>query len=229
MQKIFFALLLALNLLLVAYIVKPKSEPVQKSEKPPAEYLVTRVIDGDTFIIGEGELAGREIRLNNINAPELNNCGGPESKAYLESLISGKSLRLEAVAKDKFNRPLAVAYLGDILVNKEIVLNGWADFISGASSVSDLVKSASDEAKKNRVGIFGSLCLQTQNPDNPKCLIKGNNREGKKTYFFPGCLNYSNVDLNLDDGDRWFCTEAEAQQAGFIRSGNCRNLNFPNF
>lgn len=226
MLKIFLALSFALNFLLVAYFVKPKSESLRSPEGAKDEYAVTRVIDGDSFIIGEGELAGREIRLNNINAPELNNCGGPESKAYLESLIGGKSLRLEAIVKDKFNRPLAIAYLGNTLINEQIVKNGWANFVSGASSVADLVKAASDQAKLDKVGIFGSLCLQTQNPDNPKCSIKGNNREGKKTYFFPGCLNYSNTDLNLNEGDQWFCIEAEAQKAGFVRSGNCRQLQF---
>jgi hypothetical protein len=47
------------------------------------------------------------------------------------------------------------------------------------------------------------------------CLIKGNvNREGERIYHLPGGLNYAKVNIAAP-GKRWFCTEAEAEAAGW--------------
>lgn len=210
MVKIFLFISLFLNLVLGFFLF---------NQKPPSSKLfhVARVIDGDTIVVDNNQ----EVRLMSINAPEINLCGGAQSKDYLQKLIEGQDVRLNGQLNDHFGRLLALVYLDDKLVNKEIISAGWARFTSTASVESDNLKSAFAKAKADKVGIFSSLCLQSENPDNPKCNIKGNVREGKKTYFYPGCGNYSNVFLEMDQGDAWFCTEAEAKLAGFTKSANC--------
>ena len=50
---------------------------------------------------------------------------------------------------------------------------------------------------------------------SPQCIIKGNiNRKGKRIYFLPGQLDYARVDMSKP-GKRWFCTEQDAQAAGW--------------
>lgn len=52
-------------------------------------------------------------------------------------------------------------------------------------------------------------------PD-PSCAIKGNvNSKGERIYHTPSSNSYNNTDVKPEEGDRWFCTEAEAQAAGF--------------
>lgn len=47
------------------------------------------------------------------------------------------------------------------------------------------------------------------------CLIKGNvNRKGERIYHLPGGLDYVKVNMAVP-GKRWFCTEAEAEAAGW--------------
>ncbi len=54
----------------------------------------------------------------------------------------------------------------------------------------------------------------------PGCDIKGNvNSEHQRIYHKPGMRDYNKTKVQLDEGDRWFCTEAEAQAAGFRRAG----------
>ena len=50
--------------------------------------------------------------------------------------------------------------------------------------------------------------------------IKGNRdpRTGDLTYYVPGNLLYSTTVVDQGQGDRWFCTEAEAVAAGWKRS-----------
>lgn len=52
-------------------------------------------------------------------------------------------------------------------------------------------------------------------PD-PSCAIKGNvNSDGVKIYHTRGQQNYDDTDIKPEEGDLWFCTEAEARAAGF--------------
>jgi endonuclease YncB( thermonuclease family) len=52
-----------------------------------------------------------------------------------------------------------------------------------------------------------------------ECTIKGNvNRRGERIYHLPGQLNYSHTSMNKGLGERWFCTEAEAEAAGWRKA-----------
>ncbi|MDP4010094.1 MAG: thermonuclease family protein [Candidatus Shapirobacteria bacterium] len=215
MSRVFLIISLIINAILGFLFLRPR--PVI-----PNLYQVDRVIDGDTFIVKEGDLsAGRQIRLMSVNSPEVGLCGSAEATAKLKELIDGKKVRLVGDLNDHYGRLLALVYVDDQLINKEIILSGWARFTSTASSESENLKSAFQKIKTEKLGVFSSKCYQTTNPQNPKCNIKGNVKEGKKIYFFPGCGNYSNVALELDQGDQWFCSESAATSAGFTKSANC--------
>lgn len=55
---------------------------------------------------------------------------------------------------------------------------------------------------------------------NPNCVVKGNISisTGKKLYHVPGMEDYINTEIDMEKGERWFCSEAEAQQAGWTRA-----------
>jgi len=57
----------------------------------------------------------------------------------------------------------------------------------------------------------------------PGCAIKGNvEYEGdQRIYHLQGCEDYDKTLVNPGYGDRWFCTEAEAQASGWRRAKNC--------
>jgi hypothetical protein len=52
-----------------------------------------------------------------------------------------------------------------------------------------------------------------------ECVIKGNvNRKGERIYHLPGQLNYAQINMTKGLGERWFCTEAEADAAGWRKA-----------
>ena len=210
MSRVVLIISLIINVILGFLFLRPR--PFSQNL-----YQVDRVIDGDTFVLTNKQ----EIRLMSVNAPEVGLCGSQEATDKLKSLILGKKVRLEGDLNDHFGRLLALVYIDDQLINKEMILSGWARFTSTASSESENLKSAFQKLKTEKLGVFSSKCYQITNPQNPKCNIKGNVKEGKKTYFFLGCGNYSNVALELDQGDQWFCSESAAVSAGFVKSANC--------
>lgn len=68
---------------------------------------VERVIDGDTFVC----TSGIHVRMLQINAPELSDCGGEWARAALQFIVlpPGTTVRLEydRVTQDRYGRDLA--------------------------------------------------------------------------------------------------------------------------
>lgn len=64
--------------------------------------------------------------------------------------------------------------------------------------------------------------LPTVTPDLSPCdYVKGNiDRQGRKLYHLPGTANYDQVVIDEAAGEKVFCTEAQAQEAGFMKAGN---------
>ena len=56
-------------------------------------------------------------------------------------------------------------------------------------------------------------------PDG-RCLINGNisSHGGERIYHVPGDAYYSRTIIDPSKGERWFCSEAEAQAAGWRRA-----------
>lgn len=54
------------------------------------------------------------------------------------------------------------------------------------------------------------------------CDIKGNiSSEQEKIYHVPGCGSYNQTKIDESAGERWFCSEQEAIDAGWRRAENC--------
>ncbi|MEA3494250.1 MAG: thermonuclease family protein [Candidatus Margulisiibacteriota bacterium] len=103
--------------------------------KPPASapeniYLVTRVIDGDTIELANGE----RVRYIGIDTPETKHPEKPvqyfgkEAYEANKKLVEGKKVRLEfdVQKRDKYGRILAYVYVDNIFVNAWLVENGYA-------------------------------------------------------------------------------------------------------
>jgi len=202
-------------------------------------FSVIRVIDGDTIKIETGE----SVRLIGIDTPEKNECYYAEAKKYLENLILNKTVRLEKdiLKKDKYDRLLRYVILPDtensiqdIIVNQEIVKNGYALAYRQAPDVryAELFSEAQENAIKNKLGLWKDCYYLDEinlkkgldiPPADDKCIIKGNIsiQHSGKTYILPECGNYSKTKIDPRLGDKYFCSEQEAIDAGFNKGSSC--------
>ena len=165
----------------------------------------------------------RHIRLASVSAPELEQCGGEAAKTALSQLISGKPLYIKVLFNDKYGRLVSLVYTEGGLVNQKLLEQGRV-YYTGSSNEPKGISKAAASARDQGIGIFGSPCTQITNPKSKTCLIKGNNRlhsGGSRLYSFPGCRVYDLTAVQLYLGDQWFCTEKEAQKAGYTRSSDC--------
>lgn len=179
---------------------------------------VVGVIDGDTVVL-EGK---SRVRLRFIDAPEKGLCGYDEASKVLETLVVGKSVRIEEIIPDQFGRGMALVYVGNTLVNKEMLSSGWVRYHHDVSSKTDEIKAVSDTAKTKKLGVYG-ICQSTA-PENPKCVIKGNidDNSTRRNYYLPDCAQYKFTIVEKDMGENWFCTEKEAIAAGFTKAKTCK-------
>jgi micrococcal nuclease len=95
---------------------------------------ISRAIDGDTLKTTDGQT----IRLLYIDAPELKQKFGKESKDSL-SCIVGEKVKLDSKGKDKYGRTLGVVYVGPMSINEAQILTGmaWAYMIPKDSHYRD--------------------------------------------------------------------------------------------
>lgn len=176
---------------------------------------VVRIIDGDTFDLQNSE----RIRLAGADAPEYpKGCLSQEAKNRLEELLLGKEVSLEPVAKDNFGRQVAYVFQNNLSIDEVLVQEGLAEAVQNNPSYDPRILTAQEQSQKTLRGIWSSVCQAKKD-----CSIKGNYRSDKnsKIYHLPECYNYPKIVIRESDGDQWFCSEAEAQAAGFTLSKDC--------
>lgn len=179
--------------------------------------MVVKVIDGDTFDLKNGT----RVRLLDLDSPETGLCGYDESKKRLEELVLGKFVMVKEKTYEPYNRDHGLVYAGNKLINEIMLKEGWGRIKYSPSSKHESLKAAAKFAKENKQGIFGLGC-QADEPAG-KCKIKANIDEDtlKRSYHLPSCRDYDRVKIDFDRGEKFFCTEKEAQAAGFAKAYGC--------
>ena len=91
------------------------------------EGVVTRVGDGNSLrltpAVGGAPL---EVRLQDIDAPEICQAWGPQARDALQELVLNKAVRAHVTGLDVRGRTLATLYLGTLNVNQALVKEGHA-------------------------------------------------------------------------------------------------------
>lgn len=191
---------------------------ISKEKASDSGTLVAGTIDGDTIVLSDNKT---RMRLRYVDAPESGRCGSKEASELLKQLTEDKKVKIEGVIPDQYGRGMALIYVGNKLINKEMVASGWVRYHSDETAEKEEIKKSSEEARATKLGVYGK-CEATIAKD-PKCAIKGNIDFPLKkyTYHLPGCTQYATAIVQEDKGERWFCTEAEAKKAGYTKAKTC--------
>ncbi len=90
---------------------------------------------------------------------------------------------------------------------------------NSSTSNSSAPTSSKQEASSNKTTPAAQQS-KTSNQSRETCRIKGNisYRTGERIYHVPGQRYYESTQIDTAQGERWFCTEQEAQSAGWRKS-----------
>lgn len=199
------------------------------------------VIDGDSLSI-----SGIVVRLAGIDAPEYpQTCTldgkpwdcGKSAAGHLRALVGEQIVICRSTGIDQYSRTLAVCDAGGKDLNMSMVESGWA---IAFRQETDAYVPAEERAKASKLGIWTSSFVPPQqyrdallpSASIPSasanrgsvqvgfdsrvqgCVIKGNrNERGEWIYHLPGMPYYAQT-----RPEEWFCSEAEAQAAGYRRA-----------
>lgn len=186
------------------------------------------VIDGDTL-----EIAGERIRLEGIDAPEADQtCGGGwfgswkcgrAATAQLRWMVGGRRVDCESAGRDKYGRVLGWCSADGRDINAEMVRTGHAWAFVKYSTKYQAIEA---EARRAKIGIWKGEAeppwtfrehrwdvAETAAPEG--CAIKGNITGNGHIFHMPWSPWYAKVKVEPEKGERWFCSEREAVQAGF--------------
>lgn len=201
------------------------------------------VIDGDSLRVG-----GSEVRLFGVDAPEFTQTcysdGSPVAcgimaKEALEGMIGGGRLVCTQQDTDAFGSVVARCRTSGVDVGDALVTSGWA---TAFRRYGDDCVAAEARARASRAGIWQWDCQRPedfrasqQSASEPRrtthdglqavtaprryesggmCRIKGNHsRRGDWIYHLPGMPYY-----DATRAEAYFCTEAQAQAAGYRRA-----------
>lgn len=88
---------------------------------------VTRVKDGDSLMLYRPDVKRTsEVRLAGVDAPELAQPWGVQSRSALRRLTLGESVRVEVTDRDRYGRLVARVWRGRTYVNAEMARLGHA-------------------------------------------------------------------------------------------------------
>ncbi len=122
---------------------------------------ILRVIDGDSLEVKYGGLfsfLGKPfpVRLYGIDAPELAQPYGQESRKQLETLVRRGGIRMDAMATDRYGRTVGLLYRRRRAqsVNVEMVRSGMAWWYRRYGGRDLGFPEAEAEAKRRRRGVW---------------------------------------------------------------------------
>ena len=212
---------------IVVLAVASCAHPASGAADPAVLCGPARVVDGDTL-----EIAGRMIRLHGIDAPEAaQDCAGPEGGAWpcgqaatrrLEALVAGGRVACTARDTDRYGRLIAVCRRDGRDLNAALVAQGFAlayrryatDYVAeertARTAGRGIWRGRFTRPELWRAGLGGA---RTQ-PDRD-CRVKGNVSANGRIYHLPGSRWYARTRIEPEEGERWFCSAAEAERSGW--------------
>ncbi len=187
-----------------------------------------RVVDGDTFDVGT-----TRVRLHGIDAPERDQpcttmdgqnwaCGDWVTRQVTD-LYQGAQARCQPLDKDRYGRIVARCFVQSRDIGREMVAQGLAYAYRKYSNDYDLEEKAAFVADRGIHGYslqsparYRLTGIKGRDAPDANCVIKGNiSAKGARIYHVPGQEFYDRTGIRPDQGERWFCSEAQARASGW--------------
>lgn len=150
--------------------VEQDTIPLAAQKVEDGTVLVTRVVDGDTIELENGQ----RVRYIGIDTPETVDprkavqCFGEEASKRNKQLMEGQRVRLEKDVSetDKYGRLLRYVYTGDMMVNLELVEQGFAHSSTYPPDVKyqDRLVEAERKAREAKRGLWGACSTTITKP-----------------------------------------------------------------
>ena len=185
-----------------------------------------------------------------LNEAEKTYACGIAAREALVRLVHDRTVTCTGNEIDRYDRRIMTCFVGETDINAAMVAGGWAlafrryaDIYVGEEQAArarqaglwsgTFIAPWDWRHRGPQTEILGSVSvpINAQQHLLPQpvasaspttgCQIKGNiSRNGTRIYHVPGQQDYDKTRISESNGERWFCTEDEAQAAGWRRARN---------
>ncbi len=190
--------------------------------------VIVGITDGDTIVMVDGQDQQFKIRLADIDAPERRQPFYQKSRQMLAEMAFRKNAVVTVVDTDRYGRLVGRVVVGDLDVNAAMIRLGGA-WVYRKYLREPALLDVEQVARTARLGLWSlpeaervppwewrrnrrDVSAETPAAD---CLIKGNISRSGRIYHVPGSMHYDRTVIDTGKGERWFCTEQEAIEAGW--------------
>lgn len=94
----------------VATLALVAASPLAHADAADFTGVVTKVFDGDSFLVRPAGRQDIDVRLMDIDAPEKDQPYGGVSRAALKQLLEGRRVFVDAIETDRYGRTIARVY-----------------------------------------------------------------------------------------------------------------------
>lgn len=116
--------------------------------------VVVRVHDGDTFQVKTKDDT-LKVRVYGIDAPEIGQKYGPQSRDKADKLVGGKKVILRIITTDRYNRNVSVVQTSEGLnFNEAMIKSGYAYYYRDYAKNNATFAKLEAEAKKKKAGVW---------------------------------------------------------------------------
>ncbi|MEZ5816033.1 MAG: thermonuclease family protein [Hyphomicrobiaceae bacterium] len=212
---------------------------------PDLPFSRSETISGKARVLSTNivRIGNRKVRLEGIEVPDLNQrclkagarhggrtwACGQDAREAAQGLINGRQLSCRVASGGEVEVVLGRCTAKGTDVAEALVKSGYAFDQSGLMSSYGAAESA---AKAAKAGIWSSAeperpaqwrdriwaAAKREAPDG--CPIKGRVRGEERVYLLPWESNYARVRIRKRRGERWFCSQDEAEAAGWRSAHN---------
>jgi endonuclease YncB( thermonuclease family) len=206
---------------------------ISSPSAPDGGSHATRVDDGDTFTLAVGG-DRKQIRIAEIDAPELDQPYGARSREALVGLLKGRAVRVVELDRDRYDRVVARTYVGSVDVGAEMVRRGAARVYRSYAAPGSPLLALESEAREARRGLWAlpeaarrppwswrrehrrGPAGSGPSPPVPQGPVVGNRRS--LVYHRSDCPDHDRV----APGNRvTFGSRSAAEAAGYREARNC--------
>lgn len=185
-----------------------------------------KVIDGDTFDIG-----GERVRMFGVDAPEIGqpcqsaigesiDCGSWVAE-HITTLFEGKTAHCIGRERDRYDRLVATCTVDGQDMGRSIVAAGLAKaYLYYSQDYAADEKGAAIHGRGIWQFTFADPASYRREQPSPQetavtCTIKGNITANGRIYHMPHNRDYGRTRISQAKGERWFCSQEDALNAGW--------------
>ncbi len=117
---------------------------------------VTRVKDGDTFVLRDADGVSHTIRLHGVDTPESRQRHGKAATDFLSRRINGHLVDVQTSGTDRYGRTIGTVFIEGSNINAELVCAGHGWWYQRYARSSRKLSACELKAREEKLGLWAN-------------------------------------------------------------------------